>query len=271
MGDNQNNLLIAGSIVAAGALIAVGIYLAPTNGNTGTTADNQQNANAATRQITLEEVTESDHIRGDVDAAVKIVEYSDLECPFCKEFHGVMKQVVDQYDEDQVAWVYRHFPLEQLHSKAPAEAHASECAAELGGNEGFWAYVDRLYEVTPSNDGLDLDRLPEIASDVGLDAQAFTECQQSDRHADTVDAQYQDARNAGGTGTPYNVFVLEEELSDEREAQLQQMFRGAREGQFVISEDKRKIAISGGLPVQGITQVLDVILGTTGSATTTSQ
>jgi len=101
------------------------------------------------------------------NAPVKIVEFSDTECPFCKRFHTTMQQVVKD-SNGQVAWVYRHFPLDQLHSKARKEAEATECAAELGGNEKFWAYLNRLMEVTPANDGLDLAELPVIAAYVGL-------------------------------------------------------------------------------------------------------
>src|SRR3989338_2531696 len=100
------------------------------------------------------ELTDRDHLRGDPKATVKVVEFSDLECPFCKNFHRTMQQVMSEYS-GQVAWVYRHFPLDSLHSKARKEAEASECAAELGGNDGFWAYVDKLFEITPSNNGLD--------------------------------------------------------------------------------------------------------------------
>ncbi|MBE0618991.1 MAG: thioredoxin domain-containing protein, partial [Burkholderiales bacterium] len=74
-----------------------------------------------------------DHIRGDTAAPVTLVEYSDFECPFCKRFHATAKRLVDE-SKGQVKWVYRHFPLDELHpGKARKEAVASECAAEIGG------------------------------------------------------------------------------------------------------------------------------------------
>lgn len=102
----------------------------------------------------VRKVDDSDHLRGDPKASVKVVEFSDLECPFCKRFHLTMQQLMEGYS-GKVAWVYRHFPLDSLHPKARKEAEASECAAELGGNDGFWAYIDKLFEITPSNNGLD--------------------------------------------------------------------------------------------------------------------
>lgn len=111
--------------------------------------------------------------------------------------------------EGKVAWVYRHFPLDQLHSKARREAHATECAYELGGNEAFWNFTNTLYEVTPSNNGFDLSKLGEIAAQVGLDVASFNECQESNRHSDAVAADVSDARKAGGRGTPHNIILVQ--------------------------------------------------------------
>jgi protein-disulfide isomerase len=98
-------------------------------------------------------VSPDDHIVGNINAKIIIVEYSDLECPFCKVFHNTMHQVVEANNGD-VAWVYRHFPIPQLHPKAFRQAEATECAWEQGGNEAFWKYTDRIFEITPSNNGL---------------------------------------------------------------------------------------------------------------------
>ena len=91
-------------------------------------------------------VTADDHIVGDINTAkLIIVEYSDLECPYCQRFHATMKQVMEEY-KGEVAWVYRHFPLTQIHPKAMQAALASECAWEQGGNEDFWKYADKVFE-----------------------------------------------------------------------------------------------------------------------------
>ena len=119
-------------------------------------------------------VNVKDHILGRADAQVKIVEFSDLECPFCKRVHPTLKRIMEEYGESgKVAWIYRHFPLDTLHKKARKEAQATECANELGGNKAFWAYTDKLFEITPSNDRLDLSLLPKIAEDIGVDRAAF--------------------------------------------------------------------------------------------------
>jgi len=106
----------------------------------------------------LRPVSPDDHIVGNINAKIIIVEYSDLECPFCKVFHTTMRQVMEKGNGD-VAWVYRHYPIPQLHPKAFHEAEATECAWEQGGNEAFWKYTNRLFEITPSNNGLDESEL----------------------------------------------------------------------------------------------------------------
>jgi len=151
-------------------------------------------------------VSENDHVRGDRNARIALIEYSDLECPFCKSFHPTAQQVVDEYD-GQVMWIYRHFPLDQIHAKADKEAEAVECANELAGNDGFWALLDKIFEVTPSNNGLVLDDLPKLAGEVGIDEGAFKECLDSGKYAQHVEDDYQGGIEAGITGTPGNILL----------------------------------------------------------------
>ena len=101
--------------------------------------------------------------------------------------------------------MFRHFPIVEIHPKAPKEAEATECAAELGGEAKFWAYLDRLYEITPSNNRLDPAELPRIAQHVGLTRAPFEQCLKSGRHAARVAADVADALASGAPGTPYSV------------------------------------------------------------------
>src|SRR3989338_238282 len=206
MNAEKQNFLIPPAIIIAGALIAAGIYFS------GGAKVGGQNpiAGPDPRELAknVAPVSNTDHVQGSAQAQVTIIEFSDLECPFCKSFHQTMRQVMDEYGADgRVRWVYRHFPLVGLHQKASKEAEAAECAGELGGNEVFWKYITKIFEVTPSNDGLDPAELPKIAAGLGLDKQKFEACLASGRHAALVEAQAQDAQNAGGTGTPFSVII----------------------------------------------------------------
>jgi protein-disulfide isomerase len=231
----QNNLSIPIAIVIAGALIAGAVFFGTKN------TDNSKSANApqpqAAKQQTgdleqMKSISKDDHIRGNPDASVKIVEYSDTECPFCKRFHSTMKEVMDTYGKDgKVAWVYRHFPLDQLHSKARKEAVALECANEQGGNDKFWAYADRLYEITPANNGLDPAELPKIAEYVGLDKAKFNTCLGSTKYDKHIEDEVQNAQATGGNGTPWSI---------------------------VVGKDGKKYSLSGAQPISSIKQLIDL-------------
>ncbi len=195
------------AIVIAGLLIGGSLYLS----NVKIASQPQvKNVELATSSDTdnMRPVSSDDHILGNPNAALKIVEYSDLECPFCKVFHSTLKQVMDVYGKNgKVAWVYRHFPIDQLHSKARKEAEATECANELGGAQKFWEFTDMVYATTNSNNSLDPAELPKIAKKVGLDVTAFNTCLSSGKYAAKVEADYQDAVKSGGRGTPNSIVV----------------------------------------------------------------
>lgn len=84
---------------------------------------------------------EGDHIIGSPDAAVMIIEYSDLECPYCKRFGETMKEIVAE-SNGNVAWVYRNWVV---HPTALPKAGAAECVAKLKGNDAFWKYIDLVF------------------------------------------------------------------------------------------------------------------------------
>ena len=151
-------------------------------------------------------VAPDDHIRGDKTAQIALIEYSDFECPFCKRFHSTAQQVVDEY-AGQVMWVYRHFPL-VFHQNALLEAEASECAAELAGNEGFWKYADMIYERTASNGtSFTKEQLVELAVEQEIDKTQFSNCLQSGRHTQAIKDEMDAGAQAGVTGTPGNILL----------------------------------------------------------------
>ncbi|OHA89338.1 MAG: hypothetical protein A2653_01450 [Candidatus Zambryskibacteria bacterium RIFCSPHIGHO2_01_FULL_43_25] len=192
------------AIILAGALVGAGFYLS----NRQTDSKIFNNDDSVVRGINIRAVSEDDHILGNPNAPVVIVEYSDTECPFCKTFHNTMHRLIDEYGKDgKLAWVYRHFPIDSLHSKARKEAEATECAAELGGKEEFWVYIDALFAKTPSNNGLDLSELPKIADEVGIKVSDFESCLSSGKYANKIQEDFQDAVLAGAGGTPYSILV----------------------------------------------------------------
>lgn len=149
-------------------------------------------------------VTDQDHLRGSKEAQVFLIEYSDLECPFCERFHPTAKQALAEY-QGKVAWVYRHFPLDSIHSRARSAANASECVANLGGNEAFWKFVDTIF--SNQQKYLTDTGLVEAAVAAGVAKNSFSSCLKNKSFEKKVDSDYQGGSAAGVTGTP-GTFIL---------------------------------------------------------------
>ncbi|MEX0931050.1 MAG: thioredoxin domain-containing protein, partial [Candidatus Paceibacterota bacterium] len=187
----------------------VGSSTVVTNHNDQMGGVEAQSAEQTASTDAINSVTEADHIKGSVDAPIKIVEYSDFECPFCQRFHDTMNEVMNTYGESgEVAWVFRQFPLEQLHSKAPTVALASECVAELGGNEAFWHFADRYFEVSPSNNRTDIETvIPQLVTEIGIDQNAFQSCMDSGEFTTQIEEDLNNAVATGGRGTPWTILI----------------------------------------------------------------
>lgn len=205
----SNKLTVPIAIIVAGALIAGALYFAGQSAAPSGTGGNTQPG----AEQNVPRLSADDHILGNPEAPIVIVEYSDIECPFCKQFHVTMQQIIDEYGRDgQVAWVYRHFPLAQLHPNAPRLSEASECVAESAGNTAFWAFLDEVFEIAPANTSFPMGRLTEAAVTAGANEEAFNECLNSGKFQDKVEQQFNDAIAAGGQGTPFNLIIANDEV-----------------------------------------------------------
>lgn len=219
------------------------------------------------QDIPIRAVSTSDHMLGSPTARVTMVEYSDMECPFCKNFHVKMQTLMDQNAKSgDLAWVYRHFPLD-IHPKAPKEAEASECAFQQGGNEVFWKYVQKIYDITPSNNGLDFAKLPEIAGQLGLDVAKFNTCLSSGSQATVVKSDYDDGIKAGVNGTPNTVFILTTPLVASAEKQLRDINRSflsqsppGTPDVVVIDSTKTKVQVGGDISLPALKEILRLTL-----------
>ena len=175
----------------------------------------QQQQVAQNEQVQkVEGIRADDYVRGDKNAIISIIEYSDYECPFCKRNHPVVQKVVDDFAGD-VNWVYRHLPLAFHDPNATDQAEAAECVGELAGEETFWTFTDELYERTRSNKGFPFSSLQPLAEELGVDGANFAACMESDRYLEKVAKQKQEAESMGISGTPANI-VLNNETGEAR-------------------------------------------------------
>jgi len=138
---------------------------------------------------------------GDKNAKVTIIEFSDFQCPFCKEVHPVIKQVLQNYGND-VKFVFKHLPL-SIHRQAFSAAQAAFCAGE---QEKFWQYHDALF----SSEDLSAGTLDNIAARLNLDTLKFKSCIKSDNSRNAVLRDLQEAKKLGIDGTP--AFIINGKL-----------------------------------------------------------
>lgn len=138
----------------------------------------------------------ADHVLGKLDAPVKMIVYSDFQCPFCYDFSRSMKQVEENF-KDQVVIAFRHYPLAGHEQAVPAGV-AAECAAEQGK---FWEMHDKLFADNKAG-RMGTEQYKQDARDLGLDEAKFNQCLDSAKYENKITQQQNEGDQAGVTGTP---------------------------------------------------------------------
>lgn len=192
------------AIVIAGVLIALAVIVTGRG-----SIDSKKLKNGDKLEVkelsetrSLSPVIKTEHVRGDLTKAkVAIVEFSDFQCPYCKAMHPNLLSIMENYGTD-VALVYRHYPLESIHPLARPSAIASECVAELAGNDGFWKFTDGIFNYTGNGNPLEQANLETIAISSGADLEKFKSCVNSGKYDKVIDSHIDDGNNAGVQGTP---------------------------------------------------------------------
>lgn len=146
-----------------------------------------------------------DHAIGPADAPVSVVEYGDFECPNCKQAAPAVKLLLRHFS-DRVRFVYRHFPLEEVHPHAVAAAEAAECASEQGK---FWPMHDLLFD---NQANLMLAQLQSYGARLSLDSARYATAMEEHRHLSRIRAQMQSGRDSGCRHTP--TFFVDGKIQD---------------------------------------------------------
>lgn len=143
-------------------------------------------------------VSGEEHILGNPDAPVSIIEYSDYQCPVCQRFwQATLPDIKREYiDTGKVNLVYRNFPLTHAHPMAQASAEAAECVAELGGNDAYFEYHDTLFS---NQHSLSNNNLKIWAQNQGFD---ISECLDSGKYRRKVQSDFANGQSQGVRGTP---------------------------------------------------------------------
>ena len=140
-------------------------------------------------------VTANDHVQGDITAPIVLVEYGDYECPYCGAAHPIVNALVDKFSED-MRFVFRHFPMVQMHPFAESAAEAAEFA---GAHGRFWEMHDGLYE---DQENLGVPLLFALAEALGLPEAGLREALMSGEYAPKVRSDFLGGVRSGVNGTP---------------------------------------------------------------------
>lgn len=169
---------------------------ANTNANPSPSATAPEPQQPAGDPSKLPAVSASDYIRGDVNAKVTLIEYSDFECPFCLRHNPTIDKILTEY-KGKVRLIYRHFPL-SFHPQAQKAAEAFECAGEQGK---AYEMHDKIYQANAAAN-MSIETWKKTAKDLGLNTTKFNDCLDTGKYASKVSQQQNDGAAAGVEGTP---------------------------------------------------------------------
>ena len=220
---------IAVAIVLGAFILALGIigyaFISRSNSNNNSSLEDIMNAD---KVFSGSDFKDNEYILGNKDSKITIVVYSDFECPFCKILQeNAIQKLQKEYSLDEkdfskgkIGIVYRHF-AQSYHDKAPNEINASLCTRELYGQNAYINFINRIYSITPANNGLDQTLIPDIANFAVNEAkqnkedykkdfnkQEFMTCVNNQTYNQEFLNDAQDAVNMGLDGTPYTIILF---------------------------------------------------------------
>lgn len=181
--------IVFGALVIAGAILIAG-----RDGAAGA------GGNAS---INIRPPSAEDHIIGSPNAPVVIVEYADLQCPYCGLIRPSLQKIVSE-SNGKIAWVFRNLPLESIHPEARPAAEAAECVAGLAGNDAFWKFEEAVFA---DQQHIGATLYVKSAAALGIDSKSFLDCIAQKRYTDRITSDSGEAVANGAQGTPFTVVV----------------------------------------------------------------
>lgn len=190
-------------------------------------------AKFANYTLAVDRTKDDRSIYGNEKARFTLVEFSDLECPFCRKFHDTPKKIVDMSD-GAVNWEWKHFPLGFHNPMATVEAVAAECVREDAGNKAFWVFLEEIFNNSRGN-GQGVASLDESIKTVGADVAKVKACISEGKFEKKVNEDMALGQRQGVTGTPATFVV------DNKTGKVQ-MLSGAQPTEAIVAVIKRMIA-----------------------------
>lgn len=175
-------------------------------------------------------ISNTDYVYGNKESSVIVIEYADPECPFCIQFGPTIKQVRAEY-KDKIAFVYRSFPLAQIHPNALVESQAIECAGKIGAVNGYYNYINNFFDYKFDNQTTKLPSTgkEDLTTKSGINFATFNSCLKNKETEQIINNSINDGIEAGVQGTP-TTFVL---LKDGNNYRIVSTIDGARPYSFI--------------------------------------
>ncbi|KND51731.1 MAG: Na+/H+ antiporter NhaA type [Parcubacteria bacterium C7867-001] len=197
----RSSILIPGAILLAGIVISIAVYVV----RTSDPSNAQLGSPSAVRPVD----PANDHIVGNPSAPVMLIEYSDTDCEYCKQFEATLAQLMTEYGNDgKIAWVYRHFPVVEEHPNAAKNAAAAECASRIKGENAFWSFLNAMHSTAPADQEFDPADYGKLLPGLGIDAKLFDTCLADESVGKRVIADYTNGLEAGASGAPYTILLV---------------------------------------------------------------
>lgn len=171
--------------------------VANVNSGANNVANNNGDNQPAPPVANVPAVTNSDYVRGNPNAKVTLIEYSDFECPYCARFFSATIEPLVKSYGDKIRFIYRHFPL-SFHKNAMPAALAAECAGEQGK---FWEMHDKIFALNLSEE-LGVDNFKKAAKDFKLNTAKFNDCLDTQKYKAKITSEMNGGAAAGISGTP---------------------------------------------------------------------
>ncbi len=188
------------AIALGGVVVALAVYISMPK------APSANSGNGGNPAL-VRPVSASDHIFGNPAAPVQIIEYADFDCEYCSGFDDTLHQIIaTEGASGKVSWVFREFPLIEIHPNAMQHAEAAECVAQVAGNDAFWKFTDVLFAHQP----IDPSQYGTFAKSIGISGNAFATCfaNAATTQNARILADRQNALDMGAIGTPYSLIVV---------------------------------------------------------------
>jgi len=209
---SQNPILLIATLCIAASLIFMGIQIGQTNGNIDDelleakiqkiVLQNMNNINSTKEKSKLDyvsSISDDDHVYGDSNATISLIEYSNFDCGYCRKFHTTAKDLVDTY-KGKLNWTYRN-SISSTDEIAMTKALTAECVAEISGGDKYWDFISLILNTRSTS----VDAVLQVGEKVGANKNKLKTCIQKDQYSKKIKGEITDFMLGGMRGTPANV------------------------------------------------------------------